>query len=469
MRRIRKRDERGAVLVFVAPLFLALFAITALVVDLGNARQESRHTQASADAAALAGARELPLAAESAAAAGRARDQAAKNVNINLTGSNVIPAPTTCTGDVPENASCYLIGAAEVIVATPYEDVPPTAPAPYNLAFVRICQPTSTFFGSVLNATSPTVCREAVGRRVSGTGGYPMGLVVIDPSACKALEFSGTSDTVLSSNGAVMVNSACTTNALDATGSAWRLDAEYIGVVGTAALAPCEPPSTCTATEPTENINHFDDPFAGVAPPSPLPPNSGTHSCAPASGTRVMYPGRYPTSCTFEGNEGFIFRPGVYYFDNGFSSRGTTPLICDGTANVLPLGRPADCRTLDGDGNVTKDGVTFIVGDGSIRMNGNAGVYLPGPTTGPYAGITIYQLSDDESTINGTADFTLGTIYAPNAHFNFTGDGGGARGINIKGMVVTKTAEISGSFRFDIEVPEHAPEAKIEEDFGLWK
>lgn len=46
-RRLNRRSERGAVLVFVAPLFLTLFAMTALVVDMGNARQEARHVQGS--------------------------------------------------------------------------------------------------------------------------------------------------------------------------------------------------------------------------------------------------------------------------------------------------------------------------------------------------------------------------------------------------------------------------------------
>jgi len=204
-----RRSERGAVLVFVAPLFLAIFAITALVVDIGNARQEARHVQGSVDAASLAGARELPLASASASAAGRAKQQAAKNVNVNITGSNVIPGSTSCTsfGTVPSNSSCYTIGDAKVVVATPYLEAGVAKPASYNLVFVRVCRPTATFFASTIGAASPEVCRDAVGRRVSSSGGYPMGLVVIDPTACPALIFGGTSETVLSSNGAVMVNS----------------------------------------------------------------------------------------------------------------------------------------------------------------------------------------------------------------------------------------------------------------------
>jgi len=466
-----RRTERGAVLVFVAPLFLAIFAITSLVVDIGNARQESRHVQGSVDAASLAGARELPLAAPSTAAAGRAKQQAAKNVNINVTGSTVIPGSVSCStfGTVPSNSTCYAIGNAKVVVATPYLEGGTGAPASYNLVFVRVCRPTATFFASTIGQTSPEVCRDAVGRRVSSSGGFAMGLVVIDPTACKALEFSGSSDTVLSSNGAVMVNSNCTTNALDATGTSWTLDSAYIGVVGKAALAPCDPSvsSKCTTTVPNENINPFDDPFADVQPPNPVPANSGTLDCSPSSGTRVMLPGRYPTNCKFNNTGGYIFRPGVYYFENGFETSGNAPLICDGTATAFPVTTPSCTQTL-GDGS-TADGVTFIVAGGAITMNGTSKVALPPPTTGPYAGISIYQLSTAESTVNGTNDFLLGTVYAPNAKFKFTGSGGGSNQVNIHGMVVTKTAEVTGSFYFNIDVPEDAPEARIEDDFGLWE
>ena len=52
---------------------------------------------------------------------------------------------------------------------------------------------------------------------------------------------------------------------------------------------------------------------------------------------------------------------------------------------------------------------------------------------------------------------------------SLTGSGGADSLVNIEGMVVTKTAEITGSFYFNINVPEQAPEAKVEDDFGLWK
>ena len=81
--------------------------------------------------------------------------------------------------------------------------------------------------------------------------------------------FAGNSETILTSNGAVMVNSNCASGnaqALDSSGSSWQLKfvdgttevPGYIGVVGGATLAPCDPvtqTTKCTQTVPTTGIS----------------------------------------------------------------------------------------------------------------------------------------------------------------------------------------------------------------------
>lgn len=53
-------NERGQVIIIVALLIVSLVGMTALVIDVGSLYQERRHLQTVADAAALAGAQELP-------------------------------------------------------------------------------------------------------------------------------------------------------------------------------------------------------------------------------------------------------------------------------------------------------------------------------------------------------------------------------------------------------------------------
>jgi len=57
---IRHNDESGQVFVFLAVMLIVLLGCAALVVDVGRAYLAKRHLQASADAAATAGALELP-------------------------------------------------------------------------------------------------------------------------------------------------------------------------------------------------------------------------------------------------------------------------------------------------------------------------------------------------------------------------------------------------------------------------
>ena len=56
----RRRDERGAFLVLAVFVLIAMLAMSAIAVDLSNARQQRRQSQATADAAALAAAQDLP-------------------------------------------------------------------------------------------------------------------------------------------------------------------------------------------------------------------------------------------------------------------------------------------------------------------------------------------------------------------------------------------------------------------------
>jgi putative Flp pilus-assembly TadE/G-like protein len=63
MRRLgtsRSRDERGQVIVLVVVALVGLLGMCALVIDVGYLYWNQRHLQASADAAALAGAMQLP-------------------------------------------------------------------------------------------------------------------------------------------------------------------------------------------------------------------------------------------------------------------------------------------------------------------------------------------------------------------------------------------------------------------------
>ena len=63
--------------------------------------------------------------------------------------------------------------------------------------------------------------------------------------------------------------------------------------------------------------------------------------------------------------------------------------------------------------------------DAELSIQANQTIQLSPPTTGPYAGITIYQERSNHMTltINGTADSVVtGFIYAPGAHVFYAGN-----------------------------------------------
>jgi hypothetical protein len=84
---LRRNNERGQVFVFLAVTLVVLLGSAALVIDVGRAYLAKRHLQASADAAATAGALELPdpIEAQNYALNYSGRD-GAKNDNDKLPG-----------------------------------------------------------------------------------------------------------------------------------------------------------------------------------------------------------------------------------------------------------------------------------------------------------------------------------------------------------------------------------------------
>ncbi len=78
----RTGNEKGAVLVLVAVSLLALLAVAALVIDLGDFRAHRRQLQTAADAAALAGAMQLPPFASGANTCSQADYYARQNTTL---------------------------------------------------------------------------------------------------------------------------------------------------------------------------------------------------------------------------------------------------------------------------------------------------------------------------------------------------------------------------------------------------
>ncbi len=91
-----ERGERGAVLLFMVLVLTVLLGMSAIVIDLGNARSARRQVQTASDAAALAGAQKLPMTTGASGAETWAKNQ----TQDNLAGGNLNWATCTDSGSL---------------------------------------------------------------------------------------------------------------------------------------------------------------------------------------------------------------------------------------------------------------------------------------------------------------------------------------------------------------------------------
>jgi len=122
--RAKKKDERGAYAVMFALLALVLFAVAAIVVDLGNAMARQADVQAQADIAALAGGHELTTTSGTVPAVVvlAVRDYLNDNhpLNQDCSGDCVVSSQLT-NGVLTDGEVRFANGGLQV--HTPYENV----------------------------------------------------------------------------------------------------------------------------------------------------------------------------------------------------------------------------------------------------------------------------------------------------------------------------------------------------------
>jgi hypothetical protein len=400
--------RRGQTVVFIALSLFVLLGAAAFAVDWGLITFTKHQLQNFVDAAALAGAQELPNASN---ARQKATENYARNYanNFNLA-SPPTPQPISCTDPISSATVCYRIGTDEVQLTTPYG----SPPSP-NRLHVRACRNVSLFFARLLGMSSRRVCAEAVARR--GGTLFPRGLVVLDGSGNRALFMQGNARlTVL--NGSIIVNS----NAADAifAQSSTTLTASEILVTGNYRTQG----SAVITPTPQTGQPPVPDPLASL--PAPNPAGLPVFPGQTISGVATLQPGVYTGLVKLEGNAFVTLQPGTYIFRNG--------LLVSGNARLV--------------GN----GVMLYVQGGRIEVQGNGQMSLTPPTSGTYAGITIFYARTNSNPLwlSGNAVQNLqGTVYLPRSLLHLEGNANFG-----PGMIVTWRARIIGNPTVTIQAQE---------------
>ena len=215
-------------------------------------------------------------------------------------------------------------------------------------------------------------------------------VLALDPHAGSAVKFQGSTEVHLT--GCVIASNSDSGTSIYRGGTA-TVSADCVNTVGTTSGIDGNSNVTLKCGDILENQYASFDPLARVKPPTP----AGCTSL-PNGKNKSLSPGTYCNQ-TLSGD--ITLQPGVYILKGGGVK-------------------------LNGNGSLKGEGVTiFLMDDAEFNVNGNGVLQLTPPTSGDYAGITLYQPKSNATTItiNGTSDsYIQGFVYAPGAHVFYAGN-----------------------------------------------
>lgn len=357
------RDERGQATVLMGVCIASLCGMAALSVDVGMLFRAKRVTQNAADAAAIAGAMEMPYSDWSTAA------KAASAQNGLTDGVNGVTVTVTKPGS-----------KIQVIVA----------------------QSAPTYFMKVFHLSSMNVAARAVAALGPGAGC----IFTLNQSGVD-VGLSGTGDLSMPDCGIIIDSTSA--KALTLTGNS-SISAKYIGVVGNYSDGSSNPnsltPTPVTGVVPTSDPLGFETPptfsySSCVADPHPNPSSGNSVTIGPAvSGGTVCYNG-----LTVSGSGTVNLTPGTYIINGGFSSSGSAAV--SGTGVTFYLAPP--------------NGAVSLTGSGALTIS------APLDNTYCCNGILFYQDPNDTNSmkITGSGSSVIkGIVYAPSASLALAGSSG---------------------------------------------
>lgn len=336
------RDQQGSVLTLLAASMVMVVGFTGLAVDAGYLYGLRSKLQATADAAVLAGASQLPDPAAVTIAA------------IYYAGKNM---PAADHGTVLTNA--------DVVIGNWQAGTRTFTPAGNPLNAVRVNahrsqnngNPAQTFFARILGFNQVDIVTSAVATKTT----LSVCMMALDSTGSGAMKFEG-DETIVASGCSIQVNSTDpeAVDMIDNISPDVTADSFCVtgGIVGpTGGFSP--PPET--------GCSSVADPFASVAQPSVGGCNFVNTIIN--GGNVNLLPGVYCGGLTVMNNATVTLGPGVYIIKNG-------PFSLDGTSSVT-----GSELTVYLTGNPTS--IIDFVKDSQVNLSA--------PTTGPLAGLVIFE------------------------------------------------------------------------------
>ncbi|HXI82039.1 MAG TPA: pilus assembly protein TadG-related protein [Verrucomicrobiae bacterium] len=385
----RAPRERGQVLVLFAGGLVLFLAIAALVFDVGQNLLDRRTEQNVADASALAGARYVHGAAY-----------------VYHGGCATAPGGMPAVNMACEVASDsgYVDGTGSRTVRI---DLPPIAPSTFSglpgYIEVTIGSTRPSFFAGVLGFTTQRTGATGVATNQSDIA-LPYSLLALDPHGCGTNKITGSTGTIVSTNGTVHVDSDCPTDAvlLSGNGVLTAPECDVVGMIQTSggAVNNCTtaPSGVLVSGDPLRNL----PPPAKPALPSAVQAIDSTGAVCPVPGVGTCGP--IPNGCPGGSSPATETSPAVCSFAGGFGGA-----IAGKTYRIFPGYYPGGILT--DRATVYMDPGIYWIGGGGITVKNNGGSNngqliskAPGDNSGltPTGGVLIYDSIDPYPTTGCT-------------------------------------------------------------------
>lgn len=364
-----RRARRGAMLLMVAISLVLLLGVAALSVDGGRMFQERRNAQAAADAAAEAAG--LELYSKYPQNHGVDLDGAARAVALSVAAANGYGADphSTVTVNIPPKSGAFagLYGYAEVLIGSTLQ------------------RSFSGVFGSSLVTAN--------GRAVGAGTMLPSkaAVMVLDPKRKEALKLHDRWS-MLNVGGDLVVNSK--------DKHAVKLDKKSQIVADEMLVSGGidKKSKQNIDAEVHTGVEASPDPWASLPDPDKGPKQTVDDS-GPSPNKGKIYnlePGTYK-ELKFDKGDVVTMAPGEYYVEGETSFHGDSSLVANGV-------------------------MIYGAGKKGFKFDTTGSVTITPPTSGTYAGISLFQSRDSKAKVEFRKDSSLdieGVIYAPNSEVKF--------------------------------------------------
>jgi Flp pilus assembly protein TadG len=440
------KDERGVIAVFFALLLVLMLGILALVVDLGNARQQRRVAQASADAAALAGGEAIesdPTVRTNgtflwSTVVSQIKNYAKANDNIPLSAWNgcADTYKLAYRPDVANSNSCISASVSSF-------PAPSASSVGDNIINLRVRLPSSTvksYFAKAIGngdltvgaaSTSKVVFTVTASQTTALAAGGPCALCILSPTG---LTLDGQNGDVTITDGNVIVNSTSGTAAsLNPNGHVKITTVGgSIGGPGSCSPGVCNNFSGAgfspawsqqgTVTDPLANL-----PQCGNGSPGTINYCPTTNRTDGSNGSTLL-PGIYS-----EIKNSHTLSPGIYVLTGDITLNGNDLIQGDGVMLYFACSNyPSPCPAQGTVTSVARAGIK-ATGNGALRITG---IRQSDCTTNanlcPYVGMMSFADRNNDATQtwrgngtneNGQASGLSGTIYAKAGEMDLRGNG----------------------------------------------